>query len=134
MNKTLIEKVRCMLYEARLPKHLWDETLYTTIHVTKLSLTIALDIEYDHLRVFDCKVFVNVPKDERSKLDMKIRQCIFIGYGQDEFGYKLYDHVEKKLVKSRDVQFVEDQTIKNINKVKKTTSEKDNSLSKIDLV
>ncbi|RDY13920.1 hypothetical protein CR513_01100, partial [Mucuna pruriens] len=59
------------------------------------------DVKYDHLRVFGCKAFVHVPKDERSKLDMKTR---------------MYDPVEKKLVKSRDVQFMEDQTIIDIDK------------------
>ncbi|RDX93794.1 hypothetical protein CR513_23897, partial [Mucuna pruriens] len=56
------------------------------------------------------------PKDERSKLDMKIRQFIFIGYGHDEYGYKMYDPVEKKLFRSCDVQFMEDQTIEDIDK------------------
>ncbi|RDX67348.1 hypothetical protein CR513_53793, partial [Mucuna pruriens] len=72
------------------------------------------DVKYDHLRVFGCKAFVHVPKDERSKLDMKTRQCIFIGYGHDEYGYMMYDLVEKKLVRSHDVQFMEDQTIEDI--------------------
>ncbi|RDX70373.1 hypothetical protein CR513_50385, partial [Mucuna pruriens] len=49
------------------------------------------------------KAFVHVPKDERSKLDMKTRQCIFIGYDQDEYGYKLYDLVEKKIFRSHDM-------------------------------
>ncbi|RDX87578.1 hypothetical protein CR513_30933, partial [Mucuna pruriens] len=78
------------------------------------------------------QAFVHVPKDERSKLDMKTRQCIFIGYGKDKYGYRLYDPVEKKLVKIHDVQFVEDQTIEDNNKVKKITLEKDNSLFEID--
>ncbi|RDY09990.1 hypothetical protein CR513_05555, partial [Mucuna pruriens] len=82
----------------------------------------------------NCKAFVHVPKDERSKLDMKTRQCIFIGYGHDEYGYRMYDPVKKKLVRSRDVQFMEDQTIEDIDKVKKYTPEKDNSLFEIDLV
>ncbi|RDY08818.1 hypothetical protein CR513_06903, partial [Mucuna pruriens] len=47
---------------------------------------------------------------------------------------RLYDPVEKKLIRSRDVQFMEDQTIEDNDKVKKITSEIDNSLSKIDLV
>ena len=68
------------------------------------------NVSYDHLRVFGCRAFVHVPKDERSKLDKKTRQCIFIGYGEDEFGYRFYDPIEKKLVKSRDVQFMKDQT------------------------
>ncbi|RDX98100.1 hypothetical protein CR513_19027, partial [Mucuna pruriens] len=66
-----------------------------------------------------CKASVHVPKDERSKLDMKIR---------------MYDPIEKKLVRSHDVQFMEDQNIKDIDKVKKSTLEEDNSLSEIDLV
>ncbi|KAB5537672.1 hypothetical protein DKX38_015205 [Salix brachista] len=57
--------------------------------------------------------------DERSKLDVKTRQCIFLGYGLDEFGYRLYDPVEKKLVRSRDVVFMEDQTIHDIEKTEK---------------
>ena len=69
-------------------------------------------MKYDHLRVFGCKDFVHVPKDEKSKLDAKSRQCIFIGYGENEFGYRFYDPVEKKLVRSRDVKFTEDQTLK----------------------
>ena len=57
------------------------------------------NVKYDHLRVFGCKAFVHVPKDERSKLDAKSRKCIFIGYGKNEFGYRFYDLVEKNLVR-----------------------------------
>ncbi|RDY02489.1 hypothetical protein CR513_14047, partial [Mucuna pruriens] len=145
MNRTLIKRVRCMLSEAKLLKYFWGETLYRAVHVTNFNLIVVLNtkvpnkicdknVKHDHLQVFGCKAFVHVPKDERSKLDMKTRQCIFIGYGQDKYGYKLYDFVEKKLVKSHDVQFMEDQTIEDIDKIKKTTPEKDNSLFEIDPV
>ncbi|RVW84651.1 Retrovirus-related Pol polyprotein from transposon TNT 1-94 [Vitis vinifera] len=56
------------------------------------------EISYDYLRVFGCKAFVHIPKDKRSKLDAKTRPCVFIGYGQDELGYRFYDQVQKKLV------------------------------------
>ncbi|KAJ0086211.1 hypothetical protein Patl1_08070 [Pistacia atlantica] len=72
--------------------------------------------------------FVHIPRDERSKLDMKTRQCIFIGYGLDEFGYRLYDPVEKKLVRSRDVVFIEDQTIQDVEKVEKVVSQYNDGL------
>ena len=133
MNKTLIERVRCMLSEAKLPKHFWGEALYTAVHVINLSPVVALNsevpnkirfgknVKYDHLRVFGCKRFVHVSKDERSKLDAKSRQCIFIGYGEDEFGYRFYDSIEKKLVRSRDVKLMEDQTIEDIDKMEKST-------------
>ena len=77
-------------------------------------------IYFPLINVFGCKSFIYIPKDERSKLDAKTRQCVFIGYGQDDFGYKLYDPVEKKIVRSRDVVFVEDQTIEDIRKEQKT--------------
>jgi len=35
-------------------------------------------------------------------------RCIFIGYGHEEFSCRFYDLVEKKLITSRDVIFVED--------------------------
>jgi hypothetical protein len=44
---------------------------------------------YDHLRVFGCRAFVHIPKDERSKLDSKTKECIFLGYGNGQFGYRL---------------------------------------------
>ena len=130
-----------MLSEAKLPKHFWGEALYTTMHVINLSLAIALNsevpnkiwfgknVKYDHLRVFGCKSFVHVPKDERSKLDAKSRQCIFIGYGEDEFGYRFYDPIEKKLVRIRDVKFMEDQTIEDIDKMEKSTPKEDNGVA-----
>ena len=63
-----------------------------------------------------------IPKDERSKLDDKTKQCIFLGYGHEEFGYRLWDPVDKKVIRSRDVIFFEDQTIKDFDKSKKTVS------------
>ena len=144
MNRTLIERVRCLLSDANLPRSFWAEALYTVAHVINLSPSVPLqgdvsnkvwfgkDVSYSHLRVFGCKAFVHVPKDGRSKLDAKTRQCIFLGYGQDEFGYRLYDPIEKKLVRSRDVVFVEDQTIDDIDKVEKTEPQNSGDLTDID--
>ncbi|KAK0589461.1 hypothetical protein LWI29_014619 [Acer saccharum] len=132
MNRTLIERVRCLLSQAQLPRSFWGEALSTSVHILNLTPCVPLqfdvpdrvwtgkDVSYDHLRVFGCKAFVHIPRDERSKLDAKTRQCIFIGYGQDEFGYKFYDPIEKKLVRSRDVVFMEDQTIQDIEKAEKS--------------
>ena len=123
-----------MLSDAKLPNSFWAEAFNAAIYVINLSPTVALNsnvpervwsgknVSYDHLRVFGCKSFVHVPKDERSKLDVKTRQCIFIGYGQDEFGYRFYDPVEKKLIRSRDVVFFKDQTIEDFNKDEKVDS------------
>ncbi|KAH0717971.1 hypothetical protein KY285_014002 [Solanum tuberosum] len=131
MNRTLVERA---------------EALNTVAYVINLSPTVALNgddpdrvwsgknVSYDRLKVFRCKAFVHVSKDERSKLDAKTRQCILVGYGQDEFNYRFFNPVEKKLVKSRDVVFFEDQTIEDLDKVKKVDSQNSESLVDVDPV
>jgi hypothetical protein len=44
----------------------------------------------EHLRVFGCDSYVHVPKENRSKLDNKFENCIFIGYKYGVKGYKLW--------------------------------------------
>jgi hypothetical protein len=126
------------------PNSFWGEALSTSVHVLNLTPCVPLqfdvpdrvwtgkDVSYDHLRVFGCKAFVHIPKDERPKLDVKTRQCIFLGYGLDEFGYRLYDPVEKKLVRSRDVVFMEDQTIHDIEKTEKVVPQYSDGLIDLD--
>lgn len=36
---------------------------------------------------------VHIPRDKRSKLDKKTKECIFLGYYEDEFGYNYGIHV-----------------------------------------
>ncbi|GKF89517.1 retrovirus-related pol polyprotein from transposon TNT 1-94 [Tanacetum coccineum] len=96
MNRTLVERVRCLLSHAGLPASFWGEALNTAASV-------------------------HIPKDKRSKLDVKNNPCVFLGYGQDELGYMLYDPVQKKLVRSRDVEFDKDQTLKDVEKTEKET-------------
>ncbi|KAF2318199.1 hypothetical protein GH714_002809 [Hevea brasiliensis] len=109
------------------------EALYTVAYVINLSSNLPLqnevldkiwfgkDVFYDHPHVFGFKAFVHAPKDERSKLYSKKWQSIFLRHAQDEFRYRLYDPIEKKLVKSRDVVFFKDQTIEDIEKVESPT-------------
>jgi len=69
--------------------------------------------------VFGCKTFIHIPRDERSKVYEKSKQCIFLGYGCDNFGYRFWDPVEMNIIRSRDVVFLEDQTIEDIEKKEK---------------
>ncbi|GJX84109.1 putative RNA-directed DNA polymerase [Tanacetum coccineum] len=96
MNRTLVERVKCLLSHAGLPASFWGEALNTAVHVINLTPCVPLrfdvpdrvwsgkDVSYHHLRVFGCKASVHIPKDERSKLDVKNKPCVFLGYGQDE--------------------------------------------------
>lgn len=53
--------------------------------------------------MFGCRAFVHIPKDEKSKLDDKAKQWIFLGYDyvHEEFGYRLWDPVHLPLISSR---------------------------------
>ena len=71
MNRTIEEKIRCMLSHSKLPKSLRGEAMRTSIDLTNLSPLVPLkvvpervwigkDVLYDHLRVFGCRAFVHI--------------------------------------------------------------------------
>uniref|UniRef100_A0A2N9H483 Integrase catalytic domain-containing protein n=1 Tax=Fagus sylvatica TaxID=28930 RepID=A0A2N9H483_FAGSY len=60
--------------------------------------------------------------EKRLKLDDKATPCIFVGYGDAEFGYKLWDPKKKKMIKSRDVVFHRNENITNFEKFEKSKS------------
>ena len=66
--------------------------------------------------MFGCKAFKHVPKEQRSKLKDKATPCIFIEYGDEDFGYRLWDSEKQKIVRSRDVVFHEHETIEDMEK------------------
>ena len=69
------------------------------------------DVSYRHLKVLSCLAYGHVAKDKKGKLDLKSSPCIFLGYGDDEFNYRLWNLVEKKVIQSRDVVFMEEKII-----------------------
>jgi hypothetical protein len=70
------------------------------------------EVDYFGLRVFRCPAYVHIPSEERSKLDPKFRQCVFLGYEKEVMGYKLWDLKTKKAVINRDVVFDENSMLK----------------------
>ena len=70
------------------------------------------EVDYFSLRVFGCVAYVHIPSGERSKLDLKSRQCIFLGYGKGVKGYKFWDSTANKVMISRDVVFDENSMLK----------------------
>ena len=128
MNRTIVEKFQCMLKLARLPKSFWGEAVNTVVYLINISPLVPLDfhipqrvwigkdIPYSQLKVCRCKAFMHVPKEQRVKLDDKETPCIFIGYGDEEFGYRLWDSKKKKIFRSRDIMFHEHETIEDMEK------------------
>ena len=115
--------VESMLAHAKLSKMFWVEALMTTTYVINRSPSVPLDgdipqrvwiykdLSYWRLRVFGCLAYVHVSKDQRGILYPKSRPCIFLGYGDDEFGYPLWHLAKKKVIRSRNIIFMEEKTI-----------------------
>ena len=69
--------------------------------------------EISHLRIFGCRAFAHIPKDDRRKLDAKSIECVFVGYCDDHKAYKLFHPSSHKLISSRDGVFHEHTYISN---------------------
>lgn len=125
MNRTIAERVRCMLKMSKLPKSFWGEAVRTACYLINRSPSAPLnfeipekiwlekDVSYSYLRVFGCKAFAHIPKEHRTKLEDKATPCILVGYGDPEFGYRLWNPESKKIFRSRDVVFHESQNYEN---------------------
>ena len=119
MNRTIMEKVRCMLSHANLDKDFWVEAATTAAYLINRSPHRSLDgniqeilwsgnsIDYSDLRVFGCPVYVHI---NEGKLVPRAVKCIFLGYGSGVKGYRVWcpDPKYRKIIHSRDVTFNED--------------------------
>jgi hypothetical protein len=43
-----------------------------------------------HLRIFGCLVYIDVPKETRTKLDPSGRKGAFVGYSESSKAYRIY--------------------------------------------
>lgn len=125
MNRTLLERARCMLLNAKLQKHYWAEAVSTAAYITNRCPTRALAFltpeemwsgkkpDITHMKIFGCEVMVHVPKEKAKKWDSKTNKLIFIGYGEQTKGYRLLDPKTRKIIISRDVIFLESSVKRN---------------------
>ncbi|KAH9752745.1 Integrase catalytic domain-containing protein [Citrus sinensis] len=90
MNRTLLEKVRCMLSNAGLDKKFWAEAVSYTSHLVNQLPSAAIGgktpmemwsgkhaQDYDSLRIFGCPAYYHV---KNGKLDPRARKAIFVGF------------------------------------------------------
>jgi hypothetical protein len=116
LNRTLVEKVRAMLADAGLSKHLWAEALLTANKIrnrspvsnkdkTPWELFFGEKPDVSFLRPFGSKAYVLVPKQKRtSKLDMVSTSGKLVGYAPGCNGYRVLTG-NHKIITSRDVVF-----------------------------
>lgn len=125
MNRTLVERAKCMLFDANLDKGFWAEAVATAAYIINRSPSKVLEEQTPeekwsgkkpnlaHMKIFGSKAMVHVPKQKRLKWDKKSEEMIFMGYCDNTKGYRLYNPRNKQIITSRDVIFIENANIDN---------------------
>lgn len=119
MNRTILERVRCVLLYSGVPKSFWAEAATTVCYLINKSPSVPLNFltplekwtghspQLNNLKVFGCAAYAHV---KQGKLDPRALKCIFFGYPEGIKGYKLWciEPGMNKTIISRDVTFRED--------------------------
>ena len=119
-NRTIVEMARSMIHAQHMKLEFWAEAVVNAVYVRNRCPTRALPSItpeeawsgkkpcISHLRVFGCIAYAMVGDEKRGKLDAKGTKCLFLGYCVGTKAYRLMDVETKKIIKSRDVVFIED--------------------------
>jgi transposase InsO family protein len=98
-NRTLTKLVNAMSDTAGLSKEWWGETILTACHVLNRVPTKNKEItpfeewekrrsNLSYLRTWGSLAKVNVSINKKCKLELKIVDCVFLGYAIHNVGYK----------------------------------------------
>ena len=111
-----MERARSMRLHVGLPLNMWQKILnvYLINRGPSTSLGcgipkeawIGKKVSYSFLKTFSCEAFAHIDSESRTKLEAKSKKCVFFGYGINEFGYRLVDLKNHKIIR-RDVIFNE---------------------------
>ena len=77
---------------------------------------------------------MHISKEQRYKLDDKTVLHLFVVYDDEVFGFKLWDPTKKKLVRSRDVVFQEDQTLGDFDKTNQSKGTSDDFIQLVPIL
>ena len=98
MNRTLLDRVKCMLYSSGLFKRFLGEVVMIAFYLVNKTPSSAIDFKtlkelwsgkpsnYNHLRIFRCKAYVH---QSEGKLEPRSIKCIFLGHPKGVKGYRL---------------------------------------------
>ena len=118
LNRTLLEKARCMMITAGVSNNLWVAAVNTANYLRNITPSAALNgsspyeilhnklPKLNHLKIFGCEAYPLILTKRNDKFDKVAKDnCIFIGYTDKEGIYWLLDKSNNKVFRSRDVKF-----------------------------
>lgn len=97
LNRTLLDKIRALLFDSGMEKQMWGEALYTSMYLLNRSLTDALKVtpykmwenrklNVNNIRLFGCEAYAKI-LGPMKKLDQRSAKYTFVGYAP--VGYRL---------------------------------------------
>jgi len=141
LNRTLMDKARCLLSTSGVDKHFWAEAVNTANFLRNRSPTEKLKkITPEecfsgkkpvavNLRIFGSPCLYTV-NEKKTKLDARARKALFMGYAPERSAYRVYDIKQRKTVFSRDVKFNE---MRNISEFNSETPKNDSQYGNMDV-
>lgn len=120
INRTLMDLVRLMLKSAKLPQKFWAEAVVTAAYIrdrvghTSIKGDVPLAIwtgrtpSVQHLKVYGCLAYTNLPRQGRKKLDDRAVECFLVGYASQTKGYRLWCPEKSDVIITKHVRFAED--------------------------
>jgi hypothetical protein len=118
-NRTIMECARSMICAQGLDLEFWTNVMNTMVYIENRCPVKTLDSKTPqkawtskkpdifHLRVFNYKTYAHIPNEKRSKLESKSIPCVFLKYCERTKAYRLMCVETKRIIKSRDVVFLE---------------------------
>ncbi|CAA7029216.1 unnamed protein product [Microthlaspi erraticum] len=123
MNRTIMEKVRCLLSESGLKEAFWADAAATSVYIINRSPSSTIGFKcpeeiwlgkqpgYKHMKKFGSVAYVHI---DQGKLKPRAVKGIFIGYPTGTKGYKVWLLEGGKYVVSRNVKFHEEKVYKDL--------------------
>lgn len=118
-HKHLLETVRSLIFQSKLPLKYWGECILTTTYLinrfpsplfhnkSPFELFYGSSPHFSHLQTFGCLCFTVMPKSYRDKFQSRIIPSVFISYSSGKKIYKLLRLSNHCIFYSRDILFHE---------------------------
>ena len=115
-----MEAMKAMIHDQDLPMYLWEEANRTTMYVhnrithgslmnkTPEEMFSREQLEISRLKIFNCPVYIHIPKEKRSKLDPSGKKGLLVGYSNKSKSYRIYILGYHQIELSRYVTFDKD--------------------------
>lgn len=119
-GRTVMNMVVSMLHQSGLPAQFWAAAASMAVYVLNRTVNASNSQKTPEeifsgyqpsvkaVRVFGCDGYVNLMKNERSKIEPKAIRTIYIGPDEDRKGHRMFNTETKRVIISRDVVFHED--------------------------